>query len=159
MIGFWLQNIGHARFAVSKNVPSPPIGTTISAHSVCFVDSVTLKLAVNKNRLQWKSQQKINKIFLSIIMRKWQEWKIPHRNAHQWHDRVIKTKHSSCDWFRSKNFNSVVVLIFALSILSSHALKFVEQRALNVDCHSLYFHYAISSCRCFHRNTNSSKYW
>lgn len=41
--GFTLSNNGHARLAVNKNVPSPPIGTKISAHFVCFVDNVTLK--------------------------------------------------------------------------------------------------------------------
>lgn len=41
-IGLSFANNGHARLAVSKNVPSPPIGTTISAHVVCLVDSVNL---------------------------------------------------------------------------------------------------------------------
>lgn len=31
-IGFSLQNNGHTRLAVSKNVPSPPIGIKMSAH-------------------------------------------------------------------------------------------------------------------------------
>lgn len=41
-IGLSLASNGHARLAVNKNVPSPPIGTTISAQFVCFVDNVTL---------------------------------------------------------------------------------------------------------------------
>lgn len=45
-IGFWIEPMGLALPAAKRNVPSPPIGTMMSAHLACSAENDSLKLFV-----------------------------------------------------------------------------------------------------------------